>query len=65
MSPAEADRQGRICKLALVALHQADAVAFLNMHDEKLGGRPLDLAIKSEEGFTAVEQALALRNSGA
>jgi len=65
LSPAEADRQGRISKLALAALRQPDAIAFLNTHDEELGGRPLDLAIKSEDGFAMVEHALAARSSKA
>ena len=36
-------------------------VAFLNTHDEALGGRPLDLAVASAEGLVAVEQAMAAR----
>jgi hypothetical protein len=39
----------------------AGAAAFLNHHDEALGGRPLDLAVASAEGLKAVEQAIAER----
>lgn len=64
LSPAEADRQGRISRLALAALGQANAIAFLNAHHDALGGRPLDLAVRSAEGFAAVERALAAHNIG-
>lgn len=59
LSPDEAARQGRVSRLAVDALGQSDAViAFLNAHDEALGGRPIDLAVKSAEGLAAVERAL-------
>lgn len=61
LSADQADRQGRVSRLALDTLGPADAIAFLNAHDDGLGGRPLDLAIASTDGFAAVERALALR----
>lgn len=65
LSAEEADRQGRVSNLALKLLGAADvAIAFLNTHDEALGGRPIDLAIKSEEGLDAVRQVLDARAVG-
>ena len=64
LSPEEAARQGRASQLAFATLRQPAAViAFLNTHDEALGGRPLDLAIASADGLSAVERALAERAS--
>ncbi|MCK9543203.1 MAG: hypothetical protein M0R03_14375 [Novosphingobium sp.] len=59
----EAKRQGRISQMAVLTLGSKAAIAFLNGHDDGLGGRPLDLAIKSEEGLAAAEQALLRRNA--
>lgn len=65
LSPDQAARQGRVSRLALDALGANDAViAFLNAHDEVLGGRPIDLAVNSAEGLAAVERALAARQPG-
>lgn len=62
LSPEQADRQGQVARSAWTALGNRDAVvAFLNTHDETLGGRPLDLAVASAEGLTAVEQAMTAR----
>lgn len=63
LSAEAADRQGRISKLALAMLGQAGAIAFLNTPNAALDGRPLDLAVRSQEGFAAVEQALIARGS--
>lgn len=64
LSPAEAERQGRVSKLALEAFGKTEAViAFLNTHDDELGGRPIDLAIASPDGLAAVEAVLATRMS--
>lgn len=58
----EADRQGRLSRVAWDAWGDRDrVVAFLNGHDEALGGRPIDLAIGSDEGLVAVERAIAER----
>jgi len=59
LSPREAERQGRISVHALSVLGREEAIAFLNTAHEALGGRPLDLAIGSDEGLSAVEQYLA------
>jgi len=61
LSPEEAERQGRVSRLAFDTLGAAEAIAFLNGHDDALGGRPLDLAVRSEAGIAAVAQALADR----
>ena len=59
LSQAEQVRQGRVVKSAQAALGTADAVrAFLNTHHDGLRGRPLDLAVASEAGLLAVEQAI-------
>ena len=58
LTSEQADRQGRISTLAFLLLGQAGAIAFLNGHDDALGGRPLDLAIASADGFGAVEHRL-------
>lgn len=58
LSPEQAARQGRISQLAIARLGATDAIAFLNGNDEKLGGRPLDLAIDSIEGLRAAEERL-------
>jgi len=60
LSPDQAARQGRVSRLAFDALRQpADVIAFLNTYDEALGGRPIDLAVASQDGLLRVEQALA------
>jgi hypothetical protein len=59
LSQAQADRQGRISRLAFTALGGPDAIAFLNAEHATLGARPLDLAIASDEGYTAVAEALS------
>lgn len=58
LSAEQAARQGRISQLAIARLGPQGAIAFLNGNDEKLGGRPLDLAIKSAEGLRVAEQCL-------
>jgi len=58
-------RQGRILKLAIDALGASEAMAFLNSADSQLGGRPLDLAIASEQGFQMIAQAIAQKHPGA
>lgn len=66
ISPESAERQGRVTMLAWRLLGGRDeAIAFLNNHDEALGGRPLDLAVASVEGCAAVEQAITARAGAA
>jgi uncharacterized protein (DUF2384 family) len=58
LSPAEGKRQGRAVRAAQ-ALGDVEAVrAFLNSPHEALGGRPIDLAVASDEGMAAVEAAI-------
>lgn len=58
--PADmAKRQGEIAALAFMLLGGRDgAVSFLNSKNQRLGARPIDLAIASEEGFALVEQVI-------
>jgi hypothetical protein len=58
LSPGEARRQGQITQLALLLLGREDAIAFLNGDNSRLGGRPLELAIASEDGCAGVEAEL-------
>ena len=59
LSHAEQVRQGRVVRSAQSVLVTTDAVrAFLNTHHDGLHGRPLDLAVASEAGLLAVEQAI-------
>ena len=62
LTAEQAARQGRASKRAIEVLVQPEAViAFLNTHDEALGGRPIDVAVASDEGLAAIEAALANR----
>ena len=64
LSPDAAARQGKVATAAFLALKDRDAmVAFLNTHDDALGGRPIDLAVESDAGLKAVEAALAERGA--
>ena len=60
LAPYAAARQGLVSRLAFETLRQpAVVIAFLNTHDAALGGRPIDLAIASEDGLLSVKRALA------
>ena len=60
LSPDEGKRQSRAVRSAQAALGSVEDVrAFLNGHDQGLGGRPIDIAIASDAGLAAVEAALA------
>ncbi len=60
LTPDAARRQGRVTKLALETFGGRDeAIAYLNTACGKLGGRPLDLAVKSAEDLGRVERALS------
>ena len=62
LTPEQAARQGQVATGAFRHFGGRDAaMAFLNGHDESLGGRPLDLAIASAEGLALVEAAMAAR----
>ena len=43
----------------MLVLGREAAISFMNAPNDKLGGRPIDLVIKSEEGRALVEGALA------
>ena len=47
--------------MAMMLLGREAAINFMNTHDERLGGRPIDLAIESDEGRSRVEVALSDR----
>lgn len=59
LSGDEAEREGRIVRIAFARLGTEAARVFLNTPHEGLGGRPLDLATSSADGAAAVEQAIA------
>ncbi|MBB5720091.1 hypothetical protein FHR23_003051 [Stakelama sediminis] len=61
VSPQGVARQSSITLLAWNELGADAATAFLNSYDEKLGGRPLDLAAASVAGYEAVERAITAR----
>ncbi len=62
LTPEQASRQGQVATSAFRHFGGRDAaMAFLNGHDESLGGRPLDLAIASADGLQAVEAAMQAR----
>ena len=62
LSPEAAERQGKAARLAWEAFGDRDGmIAFLNTHDDALGGRPIDLAVESVAGLQIVEEALAAR----
>lgn len=57
-----AERQSKAALFAWKVLDGKDAAtAFLNGYDDKLGGRPLDLAIGSEAGLLAVMEEIVAR----
>jgi hypothetical protein len=60
LSQGERERQGQAVRTAHAALGTTEAVrAFLNSPHAELGGRPIDLALASDEGLAAVEAAIA------
>lgn len=62
LTPDQASRQGQVATSAFRHFGGRDAaMAFLNDHDDALGGRPLDLAIASAEGLAMVEATMADR----
>ena len=59
LSPDQRRRQAAAMALGWRMLASREAVmAFFNTHSDTLGGRPLDLAVDSDEGFARVETAL-------
>lgn len=58
LEPECAARQGHITRLAFQLLGRDRAIAFLNSEHAGLGGRPLDLATRSDGGRNSVEAEL-------
>lgn len=56
--PEALRRQGRITTHAFLALGREGALTFLNDHDAGCGGRPLEIATRSDEGMVRVERAV-------
>jgi len=54
----QAARQGTISSLAFLRLGRDAALTFLNTDNAELGGRPLDLAMATREGYVVVEAAI-------
>ncbi len=55
-----AARQAQVAGRAWSVFQDRDAVmAFLNTHRDDLGGRPLDIAIASDDGLRTVDALLA------
>lgn len=59
LTPAASRRQGETTRMAMMLLGREAAIEFMNTHDVGLGGRPIDLAIASDEGRSRVERALS------
>lgn len=60
--PGSAERQSKAALFAWKVFGgKESATAFLNNHDEKLGARPIDLAIASEAGLQAVMDEIVTR----
>jgi hypothetical protein len=57
----QTERQGAITHLAFQLLGRDAALDFLNGEHIELGGRPLDLAMASADGFVAVELIMRRR----
>lgn len=62
LTVAASRRQGETTRMAMMVLGRDAAIEFMNSHDEALGGRPIDLAIASDEGRSRVELALFERS---
>lgn len=58
LSLQAAQRQGRVARLAFSRLGRDGAIAFLNNTHDALSGRPIDLAVASEDGLQSVEAIL-------
>lgn len=58
-TPDQLRRQDAVLRCAWTSLGQsAPVIAFLNTHNEHLGGQPLRLAVESDEGLLRVEGLL-------
>lgn len=61
LTAAASRRQSETTRMAMMLLGREAAIEFMNAHDEGLGGRPIDLAIASDEGRSRVELTLSDR----
>jgi hypothetical protein len=58
-TPDELRRQDAVLQCTWRSLSEAGSViAFLNTHNESLGGQPLHVALHSDEGLSRVERLL-------
>jgi uncharacterized protein (DUF2384 family) len=65
LSRDEGVRQLRAVRAAHEALGDVESVrAFLNCHHQGLDGRPIDLAVASDDGLARVEAAIAAERPG-
>jgi hypothetical protein len=58
LSPAEAERQGRVTRIVIEKLGAPAAILFLNSQHDGLPDRPLPLATASEDGLQSVLRLL-------
>ena len=58
LTPEEAERQGRAVRIAIDMIGAGEALGFLNAHNDDLGGRPIDLAVRSESDLAVVAALL-------
>lgn len=59
-SPEQLRRQNDVLRCAWQNLSEpGSVVAFLNTHNESLGGHPLQIALHSDEGLSRVETLLS------
>ena len=66
LTPDQRRRQASAMQLAWAKLGSKEAVmAFFNEHSDTLGGRPLDLAVDSDEGLNGVVALLNERATAA
>lgn len=63
LTPSASRRQGETTRMAIKLLGTEAAIEFMNAHHDGLGGRPIDLAVASEEGRSRVELALSVRRA--
>ena len=65
-TPDQSRRQNELMRGAWESLKTKEAViAFLNTHNDALGGEPLTLALASEEGLRFAERALGTQAANA
>lgn len=58
-TPAQLRRQDALLRCAWQSLGKSGAIiAFLNAHNDRLAGQPLDVALESDEGLLRVERLL-------